>query len=82
MSRPTTDSELEHRISELRRELNLLEREKQQRHNDLYPQEHTIYIIAAGCETTRECYCWATVGKDHTESESPWVGQDDKPVTV
>lgn len=36
-------------------------------------REHTIVIRAAGCETTRECYCLSTGGRSHTEWQSPWV---------
>ncbi len=37
--------------------------------------EHTVVIIAAGCETTRECYCDATYGYSHNEWDYPWITQ-------
>ena len=30
--------------------------------------EHEIYIYAAGCETTRECYCYASKGSAAQEA--------------
>lgn len=34
---------------------------------------HTVTIRAAGCETTRDCYCDATYGYTHSENEYPWI---------
>ena len=35
--------------------------------------KHTVYIYAAGCETTRECYCYASNGNTHHEDDFTWV---------
>lgn len=35
--------------------------------------EHTVFIVAAGCTTTRECFCLSTFGRDHHENQSSWI---------
>ena len=74
-----TDEELHAEWKVASRFLRAISDEKERRHEEKYPQEHLVYIIARGCETTRECYCTVTDGQEHTEGESPWIGMDGAP---